>query len=205
MLINLDCIELRLVRALVLSNGEKIFLRSLRASDSPQELRHFINEIIGERAFITLEERVSLSDERKWLARQLREIRGGNEICLVAQANGSVVGETEISRRRGGKQASWRIAGIAQATRGWRKERDVVEVSISIARRYRGKGLGEALLRELIAAAKKALKPRVVYLACFGSNNPQSHYTKNSALLKSLGCRSGSTTSGGSRTVFSWC
>lgn len=152
------------MQTLVLRNVDKVFLRSLRPGDSLKQLADYINAFVLEKSFITVERPVSLREEKNWLEKNLKEIRGGRQLCLVAEG-------------------SCEIAGIAQAKKGVGKERDVVELSLSVSQKFRGLGLGEALLRELIALARRKLRPRVIYLACFGSNKPAF------ALYKKLGFR----------------
>jgi putative acetyltransferase len=108
---------------------------------------------------ITANTKQSLEAEADYLARIITDNIKGNSIHIVAEADGHVVGNAEISRGKG-QSAHTCILGIG------------------LARNYRSIGIGSALIKELFKHAKK-LGLRIVYLEVFASNtHAQNLYKK---------------------------
>jgi len=136
-----------------LKDGREARLAFLSRSEEPRELQRYINSIIEERAYITLDWPVTLKEERKWKEEELSKQRRKSGLTIVARVDG-------------------RIAGIASAFREKGKGRDNVCLGVSTGAAYRGTGLGEAMLRECIRQSKRILKPRNIYLSVLEPNKP---------------------------------
>jgi len=145
-----------------LKDGRIATIDLLSKKDSPREMLSFINGLIDEGAMISWKRCFNLKGEEEFLNRRLDAFRKRAGYLLVARMGGRVAGDSGAERKEG-------------------KARGNVEVGIGIAKPYRGIGLGEALLRENIALAKRLLKPKNLYLAVFSENK------KARSLYKRLG------------------
>jgi RimJ/RimL family protein N-acetyltransferase len=136
-----------------LRDGRAVTLRDLRPDEDVFELTRWINELVDEDTYINVDERQTPESETEWLQAQLRSIEKGECIDLVAECGG-------------------RIAGKCEAKRGKYRERDRAMLGIAISREFRGAGLGEAMLRELIRRAREQFRPRMIALSYFEGNEP---------------------------------
>ena len=110
-------------------------------------LMDFINPFIDERAYITLQKKVTLKYEKKWL----------NESAAPALDDGSVVKLYLF--------IDGRIAGncdIRKAT--VQGEEGNVSFGLAVSKEFRGFGFDELLLRKGIALAKKKFKPHRMWV-----------------------------------------
>ncbi len=139
----------------VLKNGEEVEIKELDKKATAKQFRDFIEKIIKEKPqpFIVVDKVPSLKEEEAWLKGNREKIRKREMVKLVAWKENEIIGVCDATRQRG-------------------VERVNAMVGISIARGYRGKGLGKKLLVELIKLAKRKLHPRIIYLTVFEGNKP---------------------------------
>lgn len=128
-----------------------LVVRSPTKKDSARLYLDFISQIIDEDGFLLIDEIPSLNEEKTWLNDRLKNISNGTELCLSAFD-------------------SKKLAGNAQAIRDKWKEKNNVHVGIAISKDYRGRGLGEFLLRSIIKMAILKFKPKNIYLRVFSDN-----------------------------------
>ncbi len=123
--------------------GKSIGIRKLTASDLTKikEFQNFINNLIGEKAQINLNKKISLKEEKEWLKGELKSIKNHKRVFVIAEADNKVVGTAEIYLSHG-------------------RQEHVGNLGITIRKGYRGMGLGTYLTREIIKMAKKELKPK---------------------------------------------
>ncbi len=116
-------------------------------------LYRYINKLSRERTFIIVQgERISLKQEKRYLDNQLQKIKEGKAVQLVVFVNNELVGNSQISLR-----------GAI--------ERHIGGFSISIAKKFRGQGLGKLLMKSVIAEAKKHLRGlEIIVLSVFADN-----------------------------------
>lgn len=149
-------------------DNKKITVRQLSKSDlkKVEQFRDFINSFVDEDAQITMNEKISLKGEEKWLKDKLEYIKKKKAVFLVAEHNGAIIGTTGIDSR------IWRQSHIG-------------EFGITIKKGYRGIGLGTRLMKEIIKLAKRELKPKpkILRLTVFPTNKPAMN------LYKKLGFR----------------
>jgi ribosomal protein S18 acetylase RimI-like enzyme len=138
-------------------SGKKIEIRVLNKKDlgKVKEFQDFINSLIEEEAQITLNKKLSLKEEKKWLEEEIRQVKNKKMVFLFAQENNKVIAATDIGLLKG-------------------RQSHVGNLGISIRRGYRGMGLGTYLMGEIIKLAKKELRPRpkFVRLFVFPTNKP---------------------------------
>ena len=130
----------------------KIIYRAPKKSDL-DGLLAFINELASEGTYVAAEKHTR-AEERKWLDGVLAGIRKKDEVMVVAEAGGKIIGNCGIKRRE--KRKMMRHAGI---------------FGISVLKKYRGKGIGETLARKVLAQAKGKMGLKLVILSAL-ANNP---------------------------------
>ncbi len=134
------------------SDGQRLVIRYLASGDAPALLT-YINTLSLEQTFILFQgEQLTLAQEEAWLQERLAGLEAGDDVTLMAESNGEVV-------------------GIAGATRKPLVERHIAVLGLSVAAEFRGRGVGTILFRTLIAEAIANLPGiRLLELSVFGTN-----------------------------------
>lgn len=134
------------------SDGISYLIRYPKKTDL-QELFRYINELSKEKTYISLQgEEMSLKEEREFLNKTLRKIKAANSVALVVESNGKIVGISDISRRE-------------------RAEKHTGVFGITLAKEFRGKGIGRKLMALVVEEARKNLKDlKLIRLVCFADN-----------------------------------
>ncbi len=118
-----------------------------------QMLRNYINTLSREKTFIIFQgEQVSLEEERKYLDSQLKAIIEDRAVQLLAFSEEILVGNTQINLQT-------------------KAIKHIGVFGISLAKEFRGEGIGTLLMEKLIEEAKQHLKGlKIITLECFGNN-----------------------------------
>jgi RimJ/RimL family protein N-acetyltransferase len=137
-------------------SGRNVILRSFRPDDL-DPLVDFANQLVSERdenpdLGITFEQRQTRESESKFLSSFLAEMEAGNELSVIAEVGGRLVGNSIVSR---GKRSDVNHHGI---------------LSISVSKEFRNAGIGFEMLKTLLGECKKE-DVRTVELEVF-ANNP---------------------------------
>lgn len=116
-------------------------------------LHSYINTLSKERTFIIFQgEQVSLKEEKIYLDSQLKAITENKVVQLLAFSEGKLVGNTQINLQ-------------SKATK------HIGVFGISLAKEFRGEGIGTLLMEKVTAEAKKCLKGlKIITLELFGNN-----------------------------------
>lgn len=140
------------------SKGLPLTLRYPRADDLLAMLE-FINTLSAERTFLHVQgKQFTLDEERAFLEGVLDGVRGGRRVQVMAFAGHELVGNTEIERD--GFESNSHRGGLG----------------IAVAARFRGQGVGEALMRAVLNEATLNLPGmEVVLLTVFGNNPVAIH------------------------------
>lgn len=153
----------------IFNGKKKIKTRKLSKKDlrNAKEFQEFINSFIKEDAQIMLNEKMSLKEEKQWLAEQLKKIKNQKTVFLIAKNKDIIVGTTSVDL------GMWR-------------QNHIGNLGITIRKGYRGMGLGNYLTREIIKLAKKELKPRPksIRLSVFSANKPAVNLYKKYGFKK---------------------
>ncbi len=141
-------------------DGQQSIIRALEASDL-HELLTYANALSAEDTFVQLSgEQISLEEEQKFISDRLESVKKGQSVALVAMIGAKLVGSGAIDR-------------------GMKRKQHIGLVHLSVAKAFRGTGVGEKLLRALIDEGKKSLGIRLVTLTCFAINTAAiALYTK---------------------------
>lgn len=141
--------------------GKEIIIRYPQDGDA-QLMQQYINIISKERTFISFQgEEISLEDETSFLNSQLGKIEKGKAVLLLVISDGKVVG----------------ISGLEM---GQRIERHIGIFGISVAKDFRGEGIGSQLMELVMSEANQNIPElEIVTLGVF-ANNPlaKEMYTK---------------------------
>lgn len=135
------------------SKGKDFVIRYSQEGDAVQ-MCDYINVLSEERTFIRFQgERVTLKEEEEFLNKQLKRIEEQKAVMLVLIAEGRIVG----------------IAGLDMKDK---TESHQGILGISIAKEYRGEGLGKTLLRLVLEEGKKNIPQlRIVVMDIFANNH----------------------------------
>ncbi len=137
----------------VLKDNRVVDIVSFNPKIPASAFLRFINDIINEDVYIPHDKKYTLSEEKKWKRDKLKAIKKKESIGLAALSGKRVVASLEARREKG-------------------KLSDHLSCGIAVSKDFRGLGLGERMLRMLIAQAKKKFKPKNIYLTVIAENKP---------------------------------
>ncbi len=147
-------------------SGREIIFRYPTENDLHM-LRDYINTLSKERTFIIFQgEQVSLEEEKIYLDSQLKAITKDKAVQLLAFSEGQLVGNTQINLQ-------------SKATK------HIGVFGISLAKEFRGEGIGTLLMEKLIKEAKKHLNGlKIITLELFGNNEIASRLYENMGFIE---------------------
>ena len=133
--------------------GKDILIRYPEIGDL-EKLLNFINELSDERTFIRYQgEHETKESEEEWLKGRLEEIDNKKTVHLLAFSDNKLVGATEIHLRD-------------------KTEKHLGDFGITVARMFRGEGIGKNLMDLIIKEAIKELSGlRIITLEVFSTND----------------------------------
>jgi len=127
-----------------LANGKKVTLRVLRWEDL-DGLLSFINSLVEEKQgdlrstlYTGFDRKVTREQEAEWLAQTLVAVEEGEVINLVADIDGKVVANGEVTR---GSYKDTRHHG---------------HLGLTMIRKYRGQGIGGRMIDTLVRESRRA-------------------------------------------------
>lgn len=134
------------------TEGLKISVRYPQLSDL-EEMHRYINEISQEKTYITYQgEEVTLSEEEDYLKNQMENIEDKKGINLLVFYNNSLIATSHLQM-------------------GTKTSRHVGQFGISVAKAYRGKGIGKLLMKLVTDEGIKNLSDLVlITLGVFANN-----------------------------------
>jgi len=147
----------KVLKRFVAKDGREVVLRTPRWEDL-DDLLQYINSLVDEGADISANRNVAREEEADWLGRRLALLESGEEISLVAEVDGKVVGNSEITKRGG-------------------YSRHVGGLGIEIRSGYRDIGIGTEMLKTLVSEAK-VTGLKMLTLKVFSTNKRAIHVYK---------------------------
>jgi len=133
--------------------GLDIVVRYPKPGDEYQ-MMEFINTLSKEGTFIRLQgEQYTLEEERKVLEKFLKNIKEKKGISLLAFARDTLIASSGLTMKS-------------------LVERHIGEFGITIAKEFRGQGVGQIVMNAVISEAEKNIPDlRIVLLGCFANNH----------------------------------
>lgn len=133
-------------------DDQEILIRYPEISDA-KAMTDYINTLSDERTFITYQgEHETLESETDFLNSKLKGIEDKKSVMLLVFSENKLIGNSAIDL-------------------GKRTERHIGTLGISIAKDYRGKGIGKILLQQIEKEALKNLDGlEIIFLTAFASN-----------------------------------
>lgn len=124
-------------------------------------LKEYINTLSLEKTFITFQgEQVSLEDEKKYLESELDKIKNNKCVCLLAFIENKLVANSHVDL----KDKTSAHVGV---------------FGISVAQEFRGEGIGELLMKNILTEAQKLDDLKIIILQVYSPNTiAQSLYKK---------------------------
>jgi len=144
----------KVYRELRAKDGRLVILRTPRMSDLDDFLE-FINSLVDEGADILFIERTNREAEADWLGRLLAEIEKGDVICVAAEVNGKVVGNSDVHMGKGRKS-------------------HIGTLGIALSQGYRDVGVGTEMMKVLIEESRQ-VGLKLLRLSVFDSNLRAKH------------------------------
>jgi len=140
-----------------LFGDKKITIRKPAKSDARnlKKFQVFINSLVKEEAMILMNEKATPKQEKEYVNSMLKSVRNKSRVYLMAEHDNKLVGNASVELEK------WRTNHIGK-------------FAIAIADGYRGAGLGNYLMSEVIKLAKKELspKPKIIQLRVYSNNTP---------------------------------
>lgn len=133
--------------------GREIIIRYPEAGDL-EELLRFINKLSLEKTFIRNQgEQETLESESKWLEERLKQIENKKTVHLLVFNDNKLIGATEIHMMD-------------------KTEKHIGIFGISVAKDFRGEGLGKLLMELILKEAKEKLPDiKIVTLGVYSTND----------------------------------
>lgn len=139
----------------VILDDKKFTIKKLEKKDlkGVKKFQEYINALVEEEAMLLINRKFTLKEEKEALEGILRKIKNKTEIFIFAKCGDDIAGVTSIALGRF-------------------SHNHIGTFGISIAKKYRGIGLGKALTASVIEMAKKELNPspKIIDLIVFVEN-----------------------------------
>jgi ribosomal protein S18 acetylase RimI-like enzyme len=149
-------------KTIVLQDGTVVHIEPMNGKEDVREFRRFINALTREGTYLLVDKPISIIEEKQWLKNQFQAQRKGEQVYLKALVDGHLIGD-------------------CFAKPGFGRNRGNINLGIAIAKNWRGKGIGRALLMELILQSEEKWHPKNIYLHVVSLN------TNARKLYESLG------------------
>ncbi|OGK16327.1 hypothetical protein A2774_05285 [Candidatus Roizmanbacteria bacterium RIFCSPHIGHO2_01_FULL_39_12c] len=146
--------------------GKKILIRYPKITDTESILNYF-NTLSKEKTYIRFQgERLTLKEEEKYMRDILKKIKENRVVKLLAFISDKLVGVADIKMQE-------------------KIETHVGIFGITVAKEFRGEGIGKLLLKLAIEEAKKKIKDlEIVTLGCFANNQAACTMYKNFGFIE---------------------
>lgn len=140
----------KVIKQFMLGEHDIIF-RYLMESDLEPALE-YINSMIKEKAYIAVQKKQTLEQEKKWLSDNLNRMKKGDGVTIVLEVDGKYSGTSSVTRKP------------------LDANRHVCIIGIGISRDHRSKGIGKELMKTLCYQAKDVLKCKIMELSVYSMN-----------------------------------
>ena len=145
---------------------EYITIRNPKLSDLKQAL-NYVNKLSKEKTYVIFQgEEIKVEFERKWLKKITKAVSDKKAVAKFIFYKDELIGISSIEQERGPRE---HVGGFG----------------LSIAKKYRGHGLGSLLMDEVINEAKVKLKKiKYISLSVFGENTVAINMYKKKGFIE---------------------
>ncbi len=144
----------KIIREFESKSGKKIILRYPKWEDLDAMLE-YINILSREDTYLSVGgEEKTKEEEMDFLCGVLKRMEKKDEVFLIAEHEGKLIGITGVNRKTAHKRS-----------------RHVGDIGISLIKELRGDGIGKEMLDTLLTLAKSELNLSMVVLTVFGVND----------------------------------
>lgn len=135
--------------------GQDAVIRSITIDDLIP-MHKWINEMSRENTFITFSgEEITLEEEREYLESLIEKINNNKVVSLVCYVGDNLVGKCDIEIKSHLRKRSAHVGRFG----------------LSVAKEFRGEGIGFEIAKATIETAKKTLENlKLIELECFSTN-----------------------------------
>ncbi len=133
-------------------DGKEVVLRAPKRSDLRGCLNH-INSLVKEKAYIAMQKKKTLKEEREWMKEALKTLKKGDIVHVLVVMDGKIIGS----------------AGIEGSPPGANRHVAKVGLGLSKGRRL---GVGTRVMRTLERIARKHFRSKILTLTCYEKNKP---------------------------------
>jgi RimJ/RimL family protein N-acetyltransferase len=128
----------QIIHTFTANDGQDVILRTPKWEDV-DDLLVLINSLINEKADIWMRETVTRNEQVDWLSSRLAAIEKGQVIQIVAEVNGHVIANTDVTIKTGQRS-------------------HVGDIGIIIKQGYRDIGIGTEMLKQFVFATNSRAK-----------------------------------------------
>jgi RimJ/RimL family protein N-acetyltransferase len=136
--------------------GKEVILRYPRLEDT-KELISLGNSLVKERAYVTIQEKLTEKKEMEYLLEEIKKIEDKKSIILVVEVDGKVMGSTGVERKERPE------------------ERHVGKFGIIFKKEIRNIKLGQRITPLVLKEAKKQLKIKIAQVTVYDRNKKALH------------------------------
>lgn len=144
--------------------GREVVLRYPKKEDA-KDLLFLVNSLVREKAYVSMQKKFTLKEEKKWLLRQIKEIKELKRIYFVVEFRNKVIGSVGVEKKI-----------IPQDHIG--------EFGIIFLKKIRNLGIGQKIIPLVLNEAKDKLKIKVVTLNVYSKNKKALHVYKKCGFEK---------------------
>ena len=141
--------------------GKKVLFRLMRNGDA-KKLLAFINPIIEEKAYITMNKKASLSHEQAYIRECVSQLKSRQSLHLVAECGNKIIAASDL-RRHGAPPNNVDHVAV------W---------GIAVHKDFRNLGLARNMFQILALAAKKEWRIQIVKSSYFSDNHASARLHK---------------------------
>ncbi len=161
----------RVFRKFTLGDSRRVVLREADSGDL-NKLLAYINSLVREKKrdessqlFTGFESRLTRRQEAEWLNELVRSVDKGDTISVLAEIDGEIVGNADISRG------------------SYRETRHHGHLGLTIREAFRGLGIGHEMLRVLLREARKQ-DLKTVHVEFLSTNKATAHVYEKAGFKK---------------------
>jgi putative acetyltransferase len=134
------------------SNGDDVVFRYLKPGDAEGAMK-YINSLVEEKAFVGMQTKQTLANEKKWLSESLKKMRDGRGVTIVVEINGRFMGSAGVSRKPLDANSH------------------VCTIGVGLHQDSRGRGIGTELMKTLVQQGRDVLGCKVAEISVYEPNS----------------------------------